>query len=76
MRRFLPLLAVTLSGCGLHPLYADGTSGRVATALAGVEVPPIQGKAGWLMGNALRDRLAADGAGAATPAYRLDVVLA
>ncbi|MCB8835308.1 LPS assembly lipoprotein LptE, partial [Escherichia coli] len=29
------------------------------------------GKAGWLMGNALRDRLAASG----TPRYRLDVKL-
>ncbi|HEU0066994.1 MAG TPA: LPS assembly lipoprotein LptE [Sphingomonas sp.] len=73
MRRlFAPIaLALTLSACGLHPLYAGGGSGSVAGALRGVEVPPIQGKAGWLVGNALRDRLAAQGAAR----YRLDVRL-
>ncbi|MBI0475796.1 hypothetical protein D9601_10575 [Sphingomonas sp. MA1305] len=72
-KRFLAaaLLLVPLTGCGLHPLYAGGAGGGVAQALSGVEVAPIQGKAGWLMGNALRDRLAASG----TPQYRLDVKL-
>jgi LPS-assembly lipoprotein len=64
-------LAPLLSGCGLHPLYAGGGSGAVANALTQVEVAPIEGKAGWLMTTALRDRLAANG----TPAYRLDVRL-
>jgi LPS-assembly lipoprotein len=65
------LLLTSLSGCGLHPLYAGGSGGGVAAALSGVEVAPIQGKAGWLMSNALRDRLAASG----TPQYRLDIQL-
>lgn len=66
-------LALMLAGCGLHPMYAGGTAGPVAKTLAGVEVAPIQGKAGYLVGNALRDQLAAMGAG--QPIYRLDVTL-
>lgn len=71
----LPLAALlALSGCGLQPMYAGGGSGAVAQGLAAVEVPPIQGKAGWLVRNALRDRLGQAGsAGAAR--YRLDVLL-
>lgn len=69
----LAALALTLGGCGLHPLYAGGTSGPVATTLARVEVAPIAGKAGWLVANGVRDRLAAAGGGA--PLYRLDIKL-
>lgn len=75
MKRFLPLLLVlaSLSGCGLRPLYAGGGDGQVAQALRGIEVAPIEGKAGWLMRNAIQDRLAAiDGA---APRYRLVVRL-
>lgn len=64
----------SLSGCGLQPMYADGTKGTVARGLAGIEVPPIEGKAGWLMRNALVDRLRASGATGA-PRFRLDVRL-
>lgn len=74
MRRLLPLaLLLGLTGCGLHPMYAHGTAGTVATTLAGVEVAPIAGKAGWLVSNALRDKLAA--MGSREPVYRLDVKL-
>lgn len=66
------LLALT-AGCGLRPLYEGGTRGAVAQTLAGVEVAPIPGKAGWLVHNALSDRLAATSGGA--PRYRLNVVL-
>jgi LPS-assembly lipoprotein len=68
--RLLPL-ALLLSACGLTPMYAGGGSGVVANALAGVEVAPIEGKAGWLVSNALRDRLQLSG----TPRYRLQVRL-
>ncbi|GAA0658661.1 LPS-assembly lipoprotein [Sphingomonas insulae] len=73
MRRLVLLapLALTLAGCGLKPLYGGGAGGAVATTLSNVEVAPIDGKSGWLMSNALRDRLAANG----TPQYRLDVRL-
>lgn len=67
----LGLSALTVSACGLHPLYSGGSSGTVATTLAQVEVAPIAGKAGWLMANALRDRLHSDG----TPRYRLEMKL-
>jgi len=71
--RTVGLVAVTLllSACGLRPVYAGGGAGPVATALSSVEVAPIEGKSGWLMANALNDRLAQGGA----PAYRLDVRL-
>lgn len=66
------LLALALPGCGLHPLYSGGSNGAVATMLTRVTVAPIDGKAGWLMGNALRDKLAAQGE---APLYRLEVRL-
>jgi LPS-assembly lipoprotein len=55
-------------------MYAGGGNGAVARGLTGVAVPPIEGKAGWLVRNALRDRLGA-GADGASPRYRLDVRL-
>lgn len=73
MKRLIPLAALLLGGCGLHPLYSGGTSGPVATTLAKVEVAPIEGKAGWLVANAIRDRLSATGS--ATPEYRLEIKL-
>ena len=69
--RLAPLLLLALAGCGLKPLYGGGAGGAVATTLTAVEVAPIEGKAGWLVGNALRDRLGAGG----TPRYRLQVRL-
>jgi LPS-assembly lipoprotein len=75
MRRAAPLLLLLplLGGCGLKPLYGGGSSGAVAQTLAGIEVAPIDGRSGWLVRNALLDRLAASGAG--TPRYRLVIKL-
>jgi LPS-assembly lipoprotein len=64
-------LVVMLSGCGLRPLYGGGEGGKVATTLSLIEVAPIEGKSGWLMSNALRDRLGATG----TAQYQLVVKL-
>ena len=64
-------LSLAISACSLQPMYAGGGSGAVAQGLAGVEVPAIEGRAGWLVRNALVDRLAAGGG--AAPRYRLDV---
>ena len=66
--------SIALAGCGLQPMYAGGGSGAVAQGLAAVDVAPIEGQAGWLVRNALRDRLAQTGA-SAEPRYRLDVLL-
>ena len=69
----LALIPLMLSACGLHPLYAGGGNGAVAQGLAGIDIPPIEGRAGWLMRNALTDRLRTGAGGAAR--YRLDVRL-
>ncbi|HWK40656.1 MAG TPA: LPS assembly lipoprotein LptE [Croceibacterium sp.] len=75
MRSALALAAaLCLAGCGLQPMYAGGSSGAVAQGLAAVDVAPIEGRAGWLVRNALRDRLAQSGA-TTQPRYRLDVLL-
>ena len=72
MRRPLALaLLLALSACGLRPLYSGGSTGAVAQTLRGVEVAPIEGRAGWLVRTALEDRL--DRRGAAR--YRLVVEL-
>lgn len=63
----------SLSACGLQPMYAGGAGGAVAQGLAQVSVPAIQGRSGWLLRNALQDRLGV--AGDASPRYRLDVRL-
>lgn len=76
MKRQLPLLllgALALSGCGLRPLYSGGSGGTVARSLSGIEVAPIDGQAGWLVRNAINDRLVASGA--SEKRYRLEVVL-
>jgi LPS-assembly lipoprotein len=68
------LLVLAACGCGLQPMYAGGGNGLVATGLAGVDVPPIEGKGGWLMRNALVDRFRVGGKPDAAR-YRLDVRL-
>ncbi|KTR84625.1 LPS assembly lipoprotein LptE [uncultured Novosphingobium sp.] len=67
------IAGVLLSGCGLQPMYAGGGNGTVARGLAGVQVAAIEGRAGWLVRNALTDKLSASGNTA--PRYRLDVRL-
>jgi len=75
IRILAPLgLLATLSACGLQPIYAGGGNGFVARELAAIDVPAIPGREGWLVRNALTDRLgrgAADG----SSQYRLDVIL-
>jgi len=75
VKALAPLLLLLLAGCGLQPMYAGGGSGAVARGLADIDVPPIEGKAGWLMRNALMDRLGA-GKSSGSARYRLDVRLA
>jgi LPS-assembly lipoprotein len=56
-------------------MYAGGASGPVAQGLGAVEVPAIPGKAGWLIRNALIDRLGSNGVTGSSARYRLDVRL-
>ena len=72
-RALLALLALLLGACGLKPLYGTGGSHPTKTALASVAVAPIDERSGWLLRNALVDRLAATDE--AAPLYRLDVRL-
>lgn len=74
MKRAFALFAtLLLAACGLKPMYAGGGSGAVAQGLTGVQISPIEGKAGWLVRNALADRLGGGSGSAAR--YRLDVRL-
>jgi LPS-assembly lipoprotein len=59
MMRLLALILATLavSACGLRPLYSGGSQGQISSMLGAVAVDPIEGKNGWLMRNALNDRL-------------------
>lgn len=63
-----------LAGCGLQPMYAGGGSGAVARGLSDIQVAAIEGRAGWLVRNALVDQLG-KGQSGTTPRYRLDVRL-
>ncbi|MEZ5687621.1 MAG: LPS assembly lipoprotein LptE [Caenibius sp.] len=67
--------ALPLAGCNLSPMYAGGGNGAVARALAGIEVSPIEGQAGWLVRNALQDRLKESGSNTADIRYQLSVKL-
>ncbi len=66
-------LAAGLSACSLRPLYVDGGAGGVASALSSVEVSAIGGQSGWLVRNALNDRMHRQGESAAR--YKLEVEL-
>ena len=71
---FASFAFLLLSACGLQPLYSGGSGDAVAQGLAAVDVAPIQGRDGWLVRNALNDRLQLSGENVA-PRYRLDVQL-
>ncbi|API60093.1 hypothetical protein BSL82_12905 [Tardibacter chloracetimidivorans] len=72
-RAVLALAALcALSGCQLSPIYAGGGSGAVAAALRNVDVAPIENRSGWLVRQALIDRL---GTPEGTASYRIEVEL-
>jgi LPS-assembly lipoprotein len=75
MKRFFApvMLALLLPACSLQPLYSGGSKGAVAQTLGTISVAPIEGKNGWLMRNALTDRLGAQESNSAQ--FRLIVVL-
>jgi LPS-assembly lipoprotein len=73
MTRALALaLTLLLGACGLQPMYGGGSSGHVVSGLTTIQVAPIPERAGWLVRNALVDRLGGETNNAA---YRLEVEL-
>ncbi|MCB2074194.1 MAG: hypothetical protein H6917_05280 [Novosphingobium sp.] len=56
-------------------MYAGGGSGAVAQGLAAIDVSAIEGRAGWLVRNALVDRLGVANSSGASARYRLDIRL-
>ncbi len=78
MMRLLALFlaCLSLSACGLQPLYSGGSKGAVTSLLGSVIVEPIEGKPGWLVRNAINDRLnAATSVAGSAARYRLVVKL-
>lgn len=74
MKQLLLFAAMLLlSACGLRPLYEGGVSGAAGQILGSVDVPAIEGKAGWLVRDALYARLGTGGKAGAR--YRLLVEL-
>lgn len=68
-------LVLALPGCALQPLYAGGGQSAMAQGLCAIDVAPIEGRAGWLVRNALNDRLKAGTCSGAAKRFRLDVRL-
>lgn len=73
-RALILLAALALGACGLRPLYTGGANGPVVETLRAVQVSPIPDRSGWLVYNALRDRLSA-GEQDGEKRYRLEVEL-
>ncbi|MCL6741595.1 LPS assembly lipoprotein LptE [Sphingomonas sp. RB56-2] len=69
---FALALALLLGACGLQPMYGGGSSGQVASGLTTIQVAAIPERAGWLVRNALVDRLGGESGNAS---YRLEVEL-
>jgi LPS-assembly lipoprotein len=65
-------MMLAVGACGLQPMYAGGSSGQIADSLSTIQVAPIPERAGWLVRNALVDRL---GGESGNPAFRLEVDL-
>lgn len=58
VRILLSILGLlSLTACGLQPLYSGGTQGIVSQNLGQVSIAPIEGNAGWLVRNQLTDQL-------------------
>jgi LPS-assembly lipoprotein len=72
---FLPLMLLSLSGCGFTPLYGRHDSGgNVSLALNEVAVATIPERRGQMLRNAIIDRLYQNGT-SATPRYDLTIGL-
>lgn len=68
----LALSLISLSACGLSPVYSGGGDGAAVTRLQNISVAIIADRSGFLVRQALLDRL---GPTIDTPRYRLEVEL-
>ncbi len=68
----LMALGLCLAGCGMRPLYGTGSKSAPTQTLDAVTIGPIAGRAGWLVRNALIERVGNHGTAAR---YRLDIQL-
>lgn len=66
------VLSLALAGCGLAPVYSGGGNGVAAASFRNITVAAIPDRSGFLVRQALLDRL---GAADANPRYRLEVEL-
>lgn len=65
-------LLVLLPACNLAPVYSGGGNGPAAVLLKDIEIAPIPDRPGFLVQQALVDRLGSPGP---APRYRLEVEL-
>ncbi len=65
-------MLLSLAGCGLSPVYSGGGTGTAAASLQNIAVAPIPDRSGFLVRQALLDRL---GQTVDSPRYRLEVEL-
>jgi LPS-assembly lipoprotein len=65
-------LALALPACNLTPVYSAGSSGPAASLLKDIEIAPIPDRSGFLVHQALVDRI---GSAGPNPRYRLEVEL-
>lgn len=72
MRVVLLVVLLTVSGCGLQPVYSGGSRSVAAAGLRDIVVGPIADRAGYLLRGDLAQRM---GDPVATPHYRLEVTL-
>ncbi len=65
-------MALLLAGCGLSPVYSGGSASAPAVLAAQVEIAPIPDRAGFLVRQALIDRI---GQPSEAVRYRLEIEL-
>ena len=71
----LVALAVPVTGCGFHPLYANRHDSRLDAEFAAIKVVPPSERIGQILAVSLREGLNPSGA-RVTPRYTLNLVLA
>ena len=72
MKWFALPMILMLAACGLRPLYGTGEGAVSGEQLSRIAVSTVDERSGWLLRNALVDRL---GTSEAAPLYRLDIVI-